>query len=82
MNELQESIKESERLRQRIEDLKVQIQMSDIKVKILSDANEQLTNRKEELQDEKAEADLKNEELRTQVKAQDEVANKRLQSKL
>ena len=82
MNELQESIKEAERLRERIEQLKVQIQMSDIKVKVLTEANEFLQTKKEELQDEKAEADQKNEELRTQVKAQEEVANKRLQSKL
>jgi hypothetical protein len=31
--------------------------MSDIKVKVLTEGNELLSNRKEELQDEKAEAD-------------------------
>jgi len=45
---------------------------------VLTEANEFLQNRREELQDEKAEADQKNEELRTQVKGQEEVANKRL----
>jgi hypothetical protein len=43
----------------------VQIQISDVKVKVLTEANEFLQNRREELQDEKAEADQKNEELRT-----------------
>ena len=43
----------------------MQIQISDVKVKVLSEANEFLQNRREELQDEKAEADQKNEELRT-----------------
>jgi hypothetical protein len=43
----------------------VQIQISDVKVKVLTEANEFLQNKREELQDEKAEADQKNEELRT-----------------
>ncbi len=43
----------------------MQIQISDVKVKVLTEANEFLQNRREELQDEKAEADQKNEELRT-----------------
>ena len=43
----------------------MQIQISDVIVKVLTEANEFLQNRREELQDEKAEADQKNEELRT-----------------
>jgi hypothetical protein len=37
----------------------------EIQVKVLTEANEFLSNRREELQEEKAEADIKNEELRT-----------------
>ncbi len=43
---------------------------------------EQLNNKREELIEEKKLADGKNEELKTQLKAQEEIANKRLQQRL
>lgn len=65
MTELQNSIREAKELREKIENAKIKIQFMEIQVKVLTEANEFLSNRREELQEEKAEADIKNEELRT-----------------
>lgn len=57
MAELQASLKEATELREKIELTKVLIQVNEVKVRVLTDANEYLSNRREELQDEKAESD-------------------------
>ena len=43
---------------------------------------EQLNSKREELAEAKKLADAKNEELKVQLKAQEDIANKRLQNKL
>lgn len=48
----------------------------------MTDATESLNLKKEELIHEKQEAEIKNEELKQQLKAQQEVAHKRLMSRL
>lgn len=49
---------------------------------MITEVVEALTQKKEELIDEKKEADIKNEELKQQVKAQEEMQAKRLQNNL
>lgn len=56
--------------------------MMNVEVTILAESNERLQKTREELQSEKDEAELKREDLRTQVKAQEDIASKRLQNKL
>jgi len=82
MAELQASIAEANSLKEKIEEAKVKIQMMDVTVKVLGEANEFLARRREELQEEKTEAEHKREELRTSCKAQEDIASKRLQNKL
>jgi hypothetical protein len=69
MAELQASINEANALREKIEEAKVKIQMMDVTVKVLGEANDFLSRRREELAEEKVEAEHKREELRTAVKA-------------
>lgn len=78
----QGALKETKELREAIEAAKVKIQFLDIQVQMLTEMTEQLNNKREELIEEKKLADSKNEELKTQLKAQEEIANKRLQQKL
>ena len=52
--------------------------MMDVTVKVLGEANDFLSRRREELAEEKVEAEHKREELRTAVKAQEDIASKRL----
>ena len=78
----QAALKETRELREKIEEAKVQIQFLDIQVKILTEMTEQLNYRRDELVEEKKLADSKNEELKTQLKAQEEIAHKRLMNKL
>ena len=75
----QGALKETKELREAIEAAKVNIQFLDIQVQMLTEMTEQLNNKREELIEEKKLADSKNEELKTQLKAQEEIANKRLQ---
>ena len=82
MAELQASIADANSLRDKIEDAKVKIQMMDVNVKVLGEANDFLARRREELQEEKTEAEHKREDFRTSVKAQEDIAAKRLQNKL
>lgn len=56
--------------------------MMDVNVKVLGEANDFLARRREELQEEKTEAEHKREDFRTSVKAQEDIAAKRLQNKL
>ena len=60
----------------------MQIQFLDIQVERLTEMTEQLNCKRDELVDEKKLADSKNEELKTQLKAQEEIAHKRLMNKL
>lgn len=71
-------MKETEELREKIEQMKVKIQFLDIQVTLLTEATEMLNQKRDDLAEEKKLADGKNEELKTQCKAQEEVANKRL----
>ena len=82
MKDYQDALKETSDLKEKIEEMKVKIQFLDIEVKMLTEVTEQLNNLREELTEEKKLADGKNEELKTQLKAQTEIANKRLQNKL
>lgn len=75
-------MKETAELREKIEEAKVKIQFLDIQVQILTEMTEQLNYKRDELLEEKKLADSKNEEVKTQLKAQEEIANKRLQNKL
>ena len=82
MNDYQKSLAETAELREKIEQAKVTIQFLDIQVSLLTEATEMLTQKRDDLSEEKKLADGKNEELKTQLRAQEEVANKRLQNKL
>ena len=56
--------------------------MLQIKVKELEDATEYLNDKKEELIEQKKAADIKNEELKKELAAKEEIAAKRLWAKL
>lgn len=72
--DLQDAIKETNELREAIEKAKVEIQAAQIKIQNLQDTTEALNKRKEELLDEKKDAELRNEDLKTAVKSQQEMA--------
>ena len=78
MKDYQNALKETRELREKIEAAKIQVQFLDIQVQVLTDAVEFLSAKKEDLMEEKKLADMKNEELTTQFRAQEEIANKRL----
>ena len=78
MKDYQDALKETADLREKIEEAKVQIQFLDIQVQLLTEMTEQLNFKREELAEAKKLADAKNEELKVQLKAQEEIANKRL----
>jgi len=80
--ELQSSLKEAIDLRQQIEDANVKLELLQIQVKELEDATEFLNDKKEELVEAKKAADVKNEDLRKELAAKEEIAAKRLQAKL
>lgn len=82
MKDYQDSLAMTKELKEKTEEMKVKIQFLDIEVKMLTEVTEQLNNLRDELTEEKKLADSKNEELKTQLKAQTEIANKRLQNKL
>ena len=82
MKDYQDALAETARLREQIEAAKVMIQFLDIKVNMMSMQTEELNTKRDDLIEEKKMADNKNEELKTQLKAQEEIANKRLQNKL
>ncbi len=56
--------------------------MKDVTVKVLTECNAQLVQKRDELIEEKSQAEITREENKTQVKAQDDIAAKRLQNKL
>ena len=76
--EYQNALKETAELLNSIEEAKVKIQYLEIQVGLLSEQTEALNNRREDLTEEKKLADQKNEEYKTQFKAQEEIAKKRL----
>ena len=82
MKDYQDALAETARLREKIEADKVQIQFLDMKVNMMSQQTEEMNTKRDDLIEEKKMADNKNEELKTQLKAQEEIANKRLQNKL
>ena len=82
MKDYQNALSETAKLRQQIEDAKVKVQFLEIQVNLLTEATEMLNTKRDDLAEEKKLADSKNEELKTQLKAKEEIENKRLQSKL
>lgn len=80
--ELQAAISETNDLRAKIEIAKVQIMQKQIEIGLLQDTTEALNRKKEELLSEKQDSELKNEELKQQLKAQEDVAHKRLMNRL
>lgn len=82
MADLQECIRGANELREKIEVARVKIQFLEVTQAMLAEANRLLTDRREQLQQEKQEAEEKRESLRAEVKTADDVAAKRLQTKL
>lgn len=69
-------------MRNTIENALIKLEILQIGVKELEDATEFLNNRKDELIEQKKQAEVKNEELRKELAAKEEIAAKRLQAKL
>lgn len=80
--DLQKGMQEETDLKQEIEDAHVSLDLLQIQVKELEDATEFLNEKKEEMIEAKKHADVKNEELRKELSAKEEIATKRLQAKL
>ena len=80
--ELQAAISETNDLRAKIEIAKVQIMQKQIEIGLLQETTEALNRKKEELISEKQDSESKNEELKQQLKAQEDVAHKRLMNRL
>ena len=74
MKDYQSALAETAELREKIEAAKVKVQYFDVQVQVLSEANEMLAAKRDELEEEKKLADSKNEDLKTQWKAQEEIA--------
>ena len=69
MRDYQNALAETEELRQKIEDMKVQTQYLEIQINLLSETVEALKLKQEDLEEEKKLADLKHEELLKQLQA-------------
>ena len=82
MKDYQNALAETEELRQKIEDMKVKTQYLEIHINILSETVEALKLKADDLAEEKKLAEMKHQELETQLQAQEEIAKKRLQAKL
>mmetsp|Transcript_35258 Transcript_35258/g.34263 ORF Transcript_35258/g.34263 Transcript_35258/m.34263 type:complete len:294 (+) Transcript_35258:767-1648(+) len=80
--EYQESLKKEMDLRKQIEEANVTLQLLNIQVKELEDATDYYNEKKDEAQEDKKIADMKNEELRKEMATKEEIAAKRLQAKL
>jgi len=80
--EMQDLLEEARDLRAKIEKAFVDIQHKEIEVKMIQESVNFLNDRKNYLIDEKNEAERRNEELKHQVKGQQELAAKRLQQRL
>ena len=75
-------MKEEKELKEKIEDANVVYEMLNIEVKELEDATEYLNEKKEDLTESRKTAEIKNDELKKELAAKEEVAGKRLQAKL
>ena len=82
MKEYQDALKDTRDLRAKIELDKVQVQFLEIQVKVLTEQTEFLVQTRDDLTEEKKIADDKGEELKLKFKAQEDIANKRMQNKL
>jgi len=76
--EVQDLINESADLRLKIEDAYVDIQSFDIEVKMVQESVIYLNDRRDFLTEEKNESERRNEELKFQVKADNDIQAKRL----
>jgi hypothetical protein len=76
--DLQKSLQEAIDLRQAIEESNVKLELLQIQVKELEDATEFLNDKKEQLIEAKKAADVRNEELKKELAAKEEIAAKRL----
>lgn len=82
MRDYQNALKETADLREKTEENKVKVQHLDIEIQVLTMTTDYLNDKREDLTEDKKIADSKNEELRTQLRAQEEIAKKRLQNSL
>lgn len=80
--DLQDNIAEQEKLKEDTEAAKVKIQFLNIQVKLFEEAVTTLNEKRDELTADQMESQSKNEELKNQLKVQEETAAKRLQLKL
>jgi len=80
--DLQDNIAEQDKLKEDTEAAKVKIQFLNIQVKLFEEAVQTLNDKRDELTAEQMESQSKNEELKNQLKVQEETAAKRLQLKL
>ncbi len=78
----QDKLAEEANLRKDIEEQGVKLEMMQIQVKELEDVTEMLNSKKEELVEAKKAAELKNEELKKEAATKEELAQKRIQTKL
>jgi len=82
MQELQGLINEANGYMEDIEVMHVEHSFLNIKIQVLVDGNEYLTNQKEELDDAKKKTDAENEEQEKILKGKEEANQKRLIAKL
>lgn len=80
--EYQKALAEEADLRNTIENAAVALDILQIKVKELEDTTEYLNSKKDELIEQKKMAEIKNDELRKELAAKEDIAAKRLQAKL
>ena len=80
--ELQKSLMEASDLKKQIEEAHIKLELLQIQVKELEDGTEFLNDKKEQLIEAKKQAEIRNEELRKELAAKEEIAAKRLQAKL
>ena len=73
---------EEANLRKDIEEMGVKLEMMQINVKELEDVTDMLASKKDELIDAKTAAEIKNEELKKEAATKEELAQKRIQTKL
>lgn len=82
MKELQDFITEENTYRENIENMHVELQFLNIRIKELDDGVEYLQGKKEDLDEAKKATDEQNEDLEKQLKAKEEANQKRLIAKL
>lgn len=80
--EYQDKLAEEANLRKDIEEMGVKLEMMQINVKELEDVTDMLASKKDELNEAKKSAEMKNEELKKEAATKEELAQKRIQTKL